>query len=259
MKPRKGYQERHGCAATLDRTPEYIVWLSMVSRCTNPRHSSYRHYGARGIRICDRWLDSFTLFLADMGERPSLSHTIDRIDNDGNYEPTNCRWATKKEQARNRRGNVSFTAQGVVATVAEWAERMGVTCSMLYARKKRGWLEREIVSVPARRVLSKETVLAMCQEYDTEKTPRKELAAKYQITLSSVTAVLTGRQWGDVTGRKWTPSGRSTPIKADKLERLLPKIRAMLQEGIPERGIALKLGILRGPVSRVSRELKRSR
>lgn len=87
----------------LSKTPEYRAWSSMWQRCTNPKNVRYARYGARGVTICDRW-QSFENFLADMGPRPSVGHSVDRNDNDGNYEPSNCRWATRSEQQRNKGG-----------------------------------------------------------------------------------------------------------------------------------------------------------
>lgn len=105
--------------------PEYAVWLQMRQRCTNPKHHKYPRYGARGIQVCPQWQANFANFIADMGRRPSPQHSLDRIDNDGNYEPGNCRWATATEQAVNR--STSFGNRGLTATFELTCEVCGST------------------------------------------------------------------------------------------------------------------------------------
>lgn len=115
-------------------TPEFESWCQMKKRCKNPKHKSYNDYGGRGIQVCDRWRDSFENFLKDMGHRPSAKHSIDRIDVNGNYEPSNCRWATKTEQSRNQRNNVVVEYNGQKKCLAEWSEITGISWQGLYYR-----------------------------------------------------------------------------------------------------------------------------
>lgn len=120
----------------------------MIRRCSDPKHKQFRDYGARGIRICDAW-NSYESFMDDMGERPSSKHTLERIDNEGNYEPANCRWATMKEQAQNRRNTRNITIDGRTMSISAWAEESSVPLPTIYARLvKYGWVAKEAVFRP---------------------------------------------------------------------------------------------------------------
>lgn len=125
-------------------TRTYRIWQLMKNRCHNPDAERFPYYGARGITVCDRWRGSFAAFLADMGEAPDGT-SIDRIDNGGNYEPGNCRWATKTEQNRNTRQNRLLTIFGVTKCVAEWAEESGTRADRIFSRLWNGWPEGEAV------------------------------------------------------------------------------------------------------------------
>jgi hypothetical protein len=117
----------------------YPIWFAMKDRCLCETDPAYDRYGGRGITVCDRWLNDFPAFCADMGERPA-GLTIERIDNNGNYEPGNCRWATMKEQSRNRRNNHMITHAGLTLCLAEWAERTAINYGTLRSRIARyGW------------------------------------------------------------------------------------------------------------------------
>ncbi len=117
--------------------PEYDIWSCMRDRCNNPRNQQWHHYGGRGIKVCDRW-DSFRAFLADMGQRPSRGHSLDRRDVNGGYSPDNCRWATQSEQLNNTRRNVRIEHDGRNMTVAEWANETGMKRGVLYRRVHAG-------------------------------------------------------------------------------------------------------------------------
>lgn len=119
-------------------TTEYNIYQALKARCYNPNHKAYPRYGGRGIKVCDRWLHSFENFLADMGERPGKEYSIDRIDVNGDYSPENCRWATWKEQANNRRNNVILEHNGISHTLAEWCDILNVGQETAYRRYNQG-------------------------------------------------------------------------------------------------------------------------
>lgn len=132
----------------MKNTPEWRVWAAMKDRCYNPNAQRYAVYGARGIAICDRWRDSFEAFYEDMGPRPEAGYQIDRIDNDGPYEPGNCRWATAKQNTRNRRNKRMLTHEGRTLCVAEWAEVRGFHRNDILSRLQRGWSVAEALDTP---------------------------------------------------------------------------------------------------------------
>lgn len=137
-------------------TPEYSCWLQLRSRCSSKTNPRYQYYGGRGISVCKRW-DSFSCFLSDMGIKPSAELSIDRIDNDGNYEPGNCRWATKLQQSRNTRMNINNTSGvcGVTRTKnrKKWQAQIKLKNKCIYlgsfkdlneAKRARKFAEKEL-------------------------------------------------------------------------------------------------------------------
>lgn len=140
----------------------YKSWISAKQRCTNPHNHNYKNYGARGITMCEEWLKSFSTFLQDMGERPSIEYTLDRIDVNGDYEPNNCRWATHKQQSNNRRDNVIIYVDGVYLTVAQFTQRYK--------------LNRSNVDYELRRNLSPDEIVKKYSDVENLKIRRREIS-----------------------------------------------------------------------------------
>lgn len=135
---------KHGDTRRGQYSPEHRAWTSMLQRCRNETSSSYRDYGARGISVCDRW-SVYENFIADMGRKPASMFCIDRIDNDGNYEPGNCRWATRVQSENNKRSNRRVSVYGLTMTVAEWARATGLSYATISQRVSDGWSPSRVV------------------------------------------------------------------------------------------------------------------
>lgn len=120
----------------------------MIQRCINPDAASYYRYGGRGIKVCNRWRNSYVAFLSDMGRKPSRAHSIERIDNDGDYRPGNCCWSLRREQSRNKSSNNNITAFGKRRCITDWAKDTGIYPSAIAVRLRLGWSTEDAVSIP---------------------------------------------------------------------------------------------------------------
>ena len=144
-------RSKHDHRSNGKMTPEYCCWHHMKQRCSNKNNKRYKDYGGRGISVCKRWRNSFPNFLADVGPRPSPEHSLDRIDNMGNYEFANFRWATRKQQSRNKRSNRMLKHRGEKRSMAEWAEKSGISPQTLSTRiNKLGWSIEKAITTPLR-------------------------------------------------------------------------------------------------------------
>lgn len=125
----------------------------MIQRCHNPGNKDYKNYGGRGIEVCEMWRESFEAFLLMVGKRPFPEATIDRIDSNGNYEPSNVRWASRAEQNLNTRSNVRLTIDGETKAVSEWSRdsRCPVNMFVIYKRLERGWDAKDAVMTPSKK------------------------------------------------------------------------------------------------------------
>lgn len=137
------HQYKHGMFGTRP----YGIWVGMKSRCYNKKNEKYKNYGGRGIKVCERWHD-YQKFWADMKEGYGYDLSLDRIDNDGDYEPSNCRWATLREQASNRSDNIFYTYKGKKQPVSYIADQLGIKRSTVFYRIKQGWSIEDALFTP---------------------------------------------------------------------------------------------------------------
>lgn len=158
---RGGYTRSCGCLVPISNrrlrrthgmaeSAEYRTWRHIKERCGNPANRDYKNYGARGIAVCGRWMESFANFYADMGPRPTARHTIERLNNDGPYAPDNCAWKPRAEQNANRRNTRQLTHAGATRTVQEWARLMGVDWKLIDGRLRYGWPVARAITDPLR-------------------------------------------------------------------------------------------------------------
>lgn len=127
------------------KTKEYRAWRSIRRRCYSKTFQDFHNYGGRGIVVCARWLESYSNFLTDMGRAPSPLYTIERNDTNKNYEPSNCRWATRSEQNQNKRNNILFTLDGRTQNIKQWCNELGLLYGTTQNRIRSGWpIERAL-------------------------------------------------------------------------------------------------------------------
>jgi hypothetical protein len=187
---------------------EYRIWADMLDRCRNPGKQAYPLYGGRGITVDPSWND-YATFFRDVGPRPSPKHSLDRIDNERGYGPGNVRWATGIEQARNTRRNRLLSHEGRTLTMAEWAERTGVSYAVIRSRLARGWTVERTLETPVgpagpkgeaspQAKLSASDVVAMRHRRNVDRVPLKQLALEYGVSESSVSLIANRRLWRHV-------------------------------------------------------------
>lgn len=145
---------KHGHYKNNKQSKEYRTWNHMIQRCSNPNFQYYKNYGGRGIKFCKHWL-KFPNFLKDMGKSPGSGYSIDRIDNDGNYCKSNCRWTTRKEQGRNKRNNISVNYNGKKQLIIELAEQFCISYAVFRSRINRGWPVKEALTTPVGKYIKK--------------------------------------------------------------------------------------------------------
>ncbi len=191
------------------REQNRAIWRGIIHRCHYETCREYRWYGARGIAVCDRWRKSFDAFLEDMGGRPE-GMSIERVDNDGNYEPTNCKWIPRTEQSHNQRSNKLLTFEGETLHIAGWARKVGLKRTTLEHRLKKGWAVRDALTVPlgsrpnkvrgqqhGNSKLTAELVLDI-RDRVANGEKKRVIARSLGLSQTVIQDAVSGRRWGHV-------------------------------------------------------------
>lgn len=186
---RKSYDMNRFCKVNgkFIPTSEYSTWQHMKQRCLNPNSDNYQHYGGRGIRICERWVDSFDNFLEDIGKRPTNVHSIDRLNVDGDYCPENCRWATRQEQAANRTISTKVDFRGETRDIQSWCYDLGLNYNTTWHHLNNGLTLSESTALQKKPKFSAAaTQEELINLYITQDKTRPELANILNVSESTI-------------------------------------------------------------------------
>ncbi len=178
-------------------TPEYAAWAHMKDRCTNPNSNAWDDYGGRGIKVCEQWSgsDGFAQFIIDMGPRPSPEHSLDRKDNEGDYTPDNCCWATREEQQRHKRTSKMIEHNGRTQCLQAWADEYEVGAGVLGARLDMGWtFERAVAEAVRYNRLTKEQVIEIKRRHDpgSRRNGAVALAEEFGVSYQTIIRIANG-------------------------------------------------------------------
>jgi hypothetical protein len=181
---------------------EFRTWSAMKQRCQKPTHKAFPRYGGRGIKVCERW-QTFANFYADMGPRPSKQHSLDRINNDGHYEPSNCRWATRIEQNNNRRDNVRVTISGKTQTLTQWGREAGTDVMRVFRRIKKGWPIEKALTAPVKPAMGMKIASAKLTDEQVVAIKADRKAGLSLPAIGRKYGVAHGTIWQIVRGYRW--------------------------------------------------------
>lgn len=176
-------------------TSIFTIWVSMKQRCLNKNCQAYKNYGGRGIKVCKKWM-KFENFYKDMGDRPEKM-SLDRINNNGNYEPSNCRWASRKVQGNNSRWNVVINYNGKTQTAIQWAEELNINVKALYTRVKRKWTLERVFNEPFKKYIP-EIIFTKDQFQEIKnlypKLRQWQIAEKFNVSQATISEILNNKK-----------------------------------------------------------------